>query len=382
MCLLLILCAITASDEFTCDKSSLAQALPRLKVVMSEASYNKLAKLNRKLNQEAQARRQAPDNVALGKMIADCVSDDRQRLLCYAAIRIKNGYISITDQCIGKYLSLDSNTVAKLREHNTKLLIEMTTLVGEMKYPVDNDQCVKIREASIAKYKTSSVILKAVLTSQQIRLLDIIYAECNHDISVLAIVSRLNNTRAVQLEKNAGYKTAHHNIQFYMPSDMLIVMDQKPARDYLQLSPEQDIDVQSLYTQYLETVTKLQLSLSDSLTRTGDESYRAFQNQAYKYDSEYTARFHNIMNPSQKTRILQLTAQVVGYKFSFSVPFLQQLGVTTQQNKNQLRYLSKKTFEYPESLDGSNFDYEKLYRFEVFISECVRDEVLTQEHRD
>lgn len=379
--LLFALLLSCADDEFHCSYSDLSRALPRLKVVLKSENYDKLQTLHDKLN-DAFVKPRPPDNKQIGSMISALVTE-QERLLCFAVIQVKYGMLSVTDPFIARYLELDQDAIVKIRQLNNGCLIDIKQLVSKLPEALSGGNHSALMQKARSRYQDGLLELKKKLTPKQLGLFDTLFASFDHDRVVVDLISTLSGDqlRAAAIAK--GYSKAHPNIQLQMKAKGLLLMDHKIAREFLELSPEQDKTIILLYQDYKDAVDELQMSLSAALLKEPTvETTRIHRQKAMKLNESYLELFMNLLTKNQQMLLEKLLCQVIGYKYCQTSPVKEQIGITEEQARRSLAFGVKCMEEFNEKRNASDCDYEKDYRFARYYSERVKNEMLTAEQRE
>ncbi|HQR41684.1 MAG TPA: hypothetical protein PLX97_03345, partial [Gemmatales bacterium] len=270
--MLLLLCILlsTAGDEFTCKSNELQEAMPLLKQIVSHQCYSSLEKI------VASSKKQS--NVpadALGKMVMDCASNEEERALCCAVIRVKHGYYSITDPFISRFAQLDESQESRIRAFNTVCLDAVNATVKDITDHSSREAFVKawIRAQSIYQ-KNYETGIASILNEDQRARLNKVYVKYDHASAVQRLLTKRLSERSTIGPLQLGNQQTHHpNIQMHFSAGYLILLDNKAARDHLHLTPAQLEAVVELYEQYASAVDELQLSLSQTYSKSTPETY-------------------------------------------------------------------------------------------------------------
>jgi hypothetical protein len=234
-----------------------------------------------------------------------------------------------------------------------------------------------------SRYQDGLLELKKKLTPKQLGLFETLFASFDHDRVVVDLISTLSgdNMRAAAIAK--GYAKAHPNIQLQMKAKGLLLMDHKIAREFLELSPEQEQSLILLYQDYKDAVDELQMSLSSALLKKPtEETTRIHRQKASLLNSVYTELFMKLLTNHQQMLLQKLLCQVIGYKYCQTSPVKEQIGITEEQARRSLAFGVKCMEEFNEKRNASDCDYEKDYRFARYYSERVKNEMLTAEQRE
>lgn len=367
-------------DDFTCTLSQLRQSLPHLKVILSAKNYDKVQSLHDQLTRESNESngKYNKSSVQIGSMIVDTV-DIVERSKCIAALQIRYGYFSLTDARISSYLELEKDKVEKLRAMNRNAVSDMTARVNRMRDAADfNTEFSDLKQL----YEKGLIAVKRELSEVQLTKLNALYQGYSNDNTVRTLLLRFMREKTAAETSAKLYKEYLPNMQLYMQSEGLILMDFKIARDFLGLQKEQENAVLDLYHDYAETVNELQLSLARSIGVSPDETIRFHLDVAMKLGKEYSDRFRKLLRDDQVSKVPQLLAQVLGCKYSFTPPIKQQIGITPEQDLEITKFTTKQQAKFPNALKNAGLDYEKQYQQELLLSKAIYDEMLTEEQRE
>lgn len=186
-----------------------------------------------------------------------------------------------------------------------------------------------------------------------------LYRGYGHDSAVRSLLLRFMREKVKDESSAKFYREYLPNMQHYMPSGGLIIIDFRMAREFLGVEKEQEQAILDLFHDYSEAVHEHQLSLAGAIGDSSSEVIRFHMGMAMKLDTEYGERFRKLLRDEQVKKVPQLLAQVHGYKYSFTPPIKQQLEITPEQANGVIKFMNHQQTKFPDAVKNAGFDYEK-----------------------